>query len=117
MNNPTDRRYFIQASNLVLIALALSIVYLFLPDIRMIAGMLPITIAMKCMILAVAILLRMGYSWSRYLLVVLALFTLFGIRDVLDAVVSPAISTIISIMQIALIVWATIVVFRKSESA
>jgi hypothetical protein len=77
------------------------------------AGMLPVVIATKVVILALAILLRMGYSWSKYLLAVLALFTLLGIRDVFDIFLFPQVSTILNVIQIALTIWATIVVFKR----
>jgi hypothetical protein len=79
------------------------------------AGMLPVVIVTKAIILALAILLRLGYSWSKYLLGVLALFTLLGIGDVLDVFVFPTISAIVNIVQIVLVIWATVVVFKKDS--
>lgn len=113
MSNRKVPGHFILASNLILVVLVLSIVYQFLPNIHILAGMLPVVIGTKVLLLALAILLRLGYSWSKYLLAVLALLTLLGIRDVLDVFMYPAVSTILNIIQVALIMWATIVVFKK----
>jgi hypothetical protein len=107
--------YFILASNLIFIVFALSVIHMFLPNIHVMAGMLPVVIVTKAIILALAIFLRLGYSWSKYLLAVLALFTLLGIGDVLDVFVFPTISAIVSIVQIVLVIWATGVVFNKNS--
>ena len=106
-------RQFILASNLVLIVFVLSIVHQLLPNIRIMAGMLWLTIVMKSLLLGLAILLRLGYSWSKYLLIILALISLLGILDVLDTFSYLRWSAVITVAQMALMVCAAVVVFRK----
>jgi hypothetical protein len=112
---PKTPKHFIHASNLVLIVLVLSVVYLLLPNIRLMPGMFPLTVAMKVLILALAVFLRLGYSWSKYVLAVVALLSLLGIYDVLDIVAFPRVSAFVAIAQIVLMVYATIVVLKKQS--
>lgn len=113
MSNRKVPAHFILASNLILIVFVLSVVYLFLPDIHILAGMLPVVIAAKVLILVLAILLRLGYTWSKYVLALFALFALFSIRDVLDVFMFPAISTVVNILQMVLVIWAAVAIFKK----
>lgn len=104
---------FVLASNLMLLVFVLSVVHYFLPNIHILAGMLPFAIGIKVLILAIAIVLRQGYSWSKFLLLGYCLLSLTGFDDIRFAFTYPSVAGVIVVTQFALTIWATIVVFRK----
>jgi hypothetical protein len=113
MSNRTVSKNFKIASSLIFIVFVLSVIYMFLPDIHVLSGMLPLVIATKVFILGLAILLRLGYSWSKFVLLALALLTLLGIGDILYIFQLPRLSTFLNLVQVVLVIWATVLVFRK----
>ena len=115
MTNQKIPKPFTLASNLVLIAFVLSIVYQLLPNIHVMAGLLWFNVIMKGLLLGLAILLRFGYRWTKYLLILFAVFSLLGIHDVLDIFSYPRWSSALTVAQMALMVSAAVVVLREKE--
>lgn len=103
---------YINASNLILITFVLSIIYSFLPGIVIMAGAWPVSVAIRLLTLVLAYLVRKGMNWTKYVLLALAVLGLIILPDSLMTVKEYPLPTLVSLLQVALLIWAAVLLFR-----
>lgn len=109
---------FIKSSNLIFATVVLGIINFFFSSDTLSSGTnIAVAIITLSMILGLGILVRQGYNWMKYLLLVLTILGLFGISTILTDLTQNPIVGIVSIVQTVLEIWATVILFLIPKTA
>jgi uncharacterized membrane protein len=112
MKNQIHQNY-IKSSNLAFISAALGIINIFLsPDVFNGPGNIMIGIFSILFVVVIGILIRQGYDWVKFVLLVLLLFGLLGIKIVIEALAENPLVGFINIIQTILQIWSVVLLFQ-----
>jgi hypothetical protein len=103
---------FIRSSNLIFITVGLGLINLLLPNTEIMAGGKFIVIGTILFILGLGYLVRKGFSWVKYLLLVLTILGLISIPVTITNLGDRPIVGLINVAQTILQVWAMIILFK-----
>ena len=108
---------FIKSSNLIFATVGLGIINFFFPsDILSNGANILTAIFTLLFICGLAILVRQGYAWVKYLLLVLTILGIVAIALIPSSPTQNSVVTIVNIVQTVLQVWATILLFRVPKT-
>ena len=103
---------FIKSSNLIFVTVGLGITNFFFSKETLSGGTnIAIAIITLSMILGLGILVRQGFNWIKYLLLVITILGLFGISTILIDFSQNPIVGIVNLVQTVLEIWATVILF------
>jgi len=109
---------FIKSSNLIFATVGLGIInFYFSSDTLSSRTNIAVAIITLLTILGLGILVRQGYNWMKYLLLVLTILGLFGISTILTDLTQNPIVGIVSIVETVLEIWATVILFLIPKAA
>lgn len=114
--NTATPRNFILASYLVAAAFILLVAHGFLIGLSVGDPMFPLFAGAWILVFILIILLRMGLSWSKYLLGFFAVLTIITLPDMLDVrtlFTLTGLQTLLGFIRPVLVVWATVLVFKR----
>lgn len=104
---------FIKSSNLIFITFGLGLINLFLTRSELITGThKAIAITTMLLVLGIGYLVRQGFDWVRYLLLVLTILGLIGIPFTIMNLAQRPIIGLINVIQTALQIWAVVILFK-----
>lgn len=106
---------FIKSSNLIFISAGLGIInFLLSPDILSSKSTIIVSIITILLILIVALLIRLGISWIKYLLLILIIFGLNSLPLLIkEEFSSHPLNAIMTILQSVAQIYATILLFQN----
>jgi membrane-bound ClpP family serine protease len=108
---------FTKSSNLIFITVGLGVINLLLPNTEIMAGGKPIVIGTMLFILGLGYLVRQGFDWVKYLLLILTVLGLISVPVTITHLGQRPIVGLINVAQTVLQVWATITLFRIPKTA
>ncbi len=109
---------FIKSSNLIFITFGLGLINLFMTRSELITGThKAIAITTMLFILGLGYLVRQGFDWVKYLLLVLTILGLISIPVTLMNLGQRPIIGLINVVQTVLQVWAMIILFKIPKTA
>lgn len=109
---------FIKSSNLIFATVGLGIINFFFPgDILSNGANIATAIFTLLFICGLAILVRQGYAWVKYLLLVLIILGIVAIALIPSNPTQNSVVTIVNIAQTVLQVWATVILFLIPKTA
>ena len=106
------------SSNLIFLTLVLAILYPFLPGIEQMAGMEIFRIGSLVLVLGLGILVRLGFVWAKYLLLILVVGQVLGLPDTLVEIGYNPIGGFVSLASTVLLIASVVILFvptRKSR--
>ncbi len=109
---------FIKSSNFIFITFGLGLVNLFMTRDELVTGThKAIAITTMLFILGLGYLVRQGFDWVKYLLLVLTILGLISIPVTLMNLGQRPIVGLINVAQTVLQVWAMIILFKIPKTA
>jgi hypothetical protein len=103
---------FIQSSNLIFATVGLGVINFFFSSDTLSSGTnIAVAIITLLIILGIGILVRQGFNWVKYLLLVLTILGLFGVPIILTDLTQNPIVGIVSIVETVIEIWATVILF------
>lgn len=104
---------FIKSSNLIFATVGMGIINFFFSGVTLSNGANIVTAIFTLLfICGVGIIVRQGYAWVKYLLLVLTTLGLILIAFIPGNPTQNSVVTVVNIAQTVLQVWATILLFR-----
>ncbi len=104
---------FIKSSNLIFITFGLGLINLFMTRSELVTGThKAIAITTMLFVLGLGYLVRQGFGWVKYLLLVLTILGLISIPVTIVSLGQRPIVGLINVAQTVLQVWAMIILFK-----
>jgi membrane-bound ClpP family serine protease len=109
---------FIKSSNLIFITFGLGLINLFMTRSELVTGThKAIAITTMLFILGLGYLVRQGFNWIKYLLLVLTIIGLISIPVTMMNLGQRPIIGLINVVQTVLQVWAMVILFKIPKTS